>query len=280
MTYEENETGVESRNPIELYHFHSPSDDWYYTSANRSINYDVDGDGTNELFEDIAISRSNPGLSSKINQQKLTLTAPKDFPVIQPYRITPPQDKREVKIIRYHEGNQSESVVFWQGTIQSVAWDRGDKAQVQLKPLSGHMEDNGLRKHFQFQCNHILYGDACGLDEANYSHQGEILSIDRTGDGRYEIASTNPEPDGWYNNGFFVVGQQRQLITNSKQNDSSTDVEMLTEPEGVAVGDTATIYAGCDRNMDDCKNKFSNLDNFGGFPFIPDRNPFREGIFD
>ena len=34
------------------------------------------------------------------------------------------------------------------------------------------------------------------------------------------------------------------------------------------------IYPGCDRTKETCQSKFNNLNNYGGFPFIPLKNPF------
>jgi len=39
----------------------------------------------------------------------------------------------------------------------------------------------------------------------------------------------------------------------------------------------ANAFAGCDRTLADCRDKFDNLAKFMGFPWIPGRNPF-EGI--
>jgi uncharacterized phage protein (TIGR02218 family) len=39
--------------------------------------------------------------------------------------------------------------------------------------------------------------------------------------------------------------------------------------EWVAVGDTLTVTAGCDRRFATCKDKFANAHNFRGFPHIP-----------
>ena len=41
-----------------------------------------------------------------------------------------------------------------------------------------------------------------------------------------------------------------------------------------AVGDTIYLYPGCDRTLATCTAKFGNSANFGGFPFIPTKNPF------
>jgi len=40
----------------------------------------------------------------------------------------------------------------------------------------------------------------------------------------------------------------------------------------VQVGDTFTIAPGCDKNVTTCKNKFSNVVNFHGEPYLPGRD--------
>jgi uncharacterized phage protein (TIGR02218 family) len=43
----------------------------------------------------------------------------------------------------------------------------------------------------------------------------------------------------------------------------------LAFPYTPQVGDTFTLTAGCDHRKDTCKNKFNNLVNFRGEPFVP-----------
>jgi len=40
-----------------------------------------------------------------------------------------------------------------------------------------------------------------------------------------------------------------------------------------AVGDQVRAYPGCDHSLITCANKFGNSLNFGGFPFMPEKNP-------
>ena len=46
---------------------------------------------------------------------------------------------------------------------------------------------------------------------------------------------------------------------------------------GLLTGAAITLYPGCDHTRATCAAKFANLDNFGGFPWIPTRNPFDGG---
>ena len=34
-----------------------------------------------------------------------------------------------------------------------------------------------------------------------------------------------------------------------------------------------TLSRGCSKTVSDCKNKFNNISNYGGFPYIPAKNP-------
>lgn len=43
----------------------------------------------------------------------------------------------------------------------------------------------------------------------------------------------------------------------------------LPMPYDVAVGDTYTIVAGCDKSRDTCRDRFNNIANMRAFPFLP-----------
>jgi uncharacterized phage protein (TIGR02218 family) len=40
-------------------------------------------------------------------------------------------------------------------------------------------------------------------------------------------------------------------------------------PRPIEVGDTFDITAGCDKRLETCRDRFSNVVNFGGFPHMP-----------
>lgn len=54
--------------------------------------------------------------------------------------------------------------------------------------------------------------------------------------------------------------------------DTSADGEVtlfLRMPFEIAVGDTGTLYPGCDKRVSTCKSRFGNVVNFRGFPHVP-----------
>jgi hypothetical protein len=84
------------------------------------------------------------------------------------------------------------------------------------------------------------------------------------------IAIAADKPDGFYNGGMLIQGTTYKYI--SAHVGSLITLGRLFNP--LVIGSSAQLVAGCDRTMDDCLDKFDNLDNFGGFPFIPTINPF------
>ncbi len=56
-----------------------------------------------------------------------------------------------------------------------------------------------------------------------------------------------------------------------KQFTSGADTFELVLPmrNTIQVGDTYSVYPGCDKNWETCKTKFDNMMNFRGEPFIP-----------
>ena len=40
-------------------------------------------------------------------------------------------------------------------------------------------------------------------------------------------------------------------------------------PNAIAIGDAYSVHAGCDKLLATCRDKFSNVINFRGFPHVP-----------
>ncbi|MEW6169845.1 MAG: phage BR0599 family protein [Pseudomonadota bacterium] len=55
---------------------------------------------------------------------------------------------------------------------------------------------------------------------------------------------------------------------------SADSITLAAVPPGLSVGATVVLYPGCDHTLSTCESKFGNSANFGGFPFIPTKNPF------
>lgn len=161
------------------------------------------------------------------------------------------------------------------GTISDFAF-AGQVITVSLVPAPYDVDKGIPRYFFNRQCNHPLFSAACGLLKADYDRITTIAAVDRPNRTLTLTGQDGADADGSYlRYGFlehaltgFKVG-----IEAASLNGSDTDVTLAYWVTDFAVGQTVTVYPGCDHTSATCKAKFSNQANFGGFPFVPAKNP-------
>lgn len=95
----------------------------------------------------------------------------------------------------------------------------------------------------------------------------------------FEISVTEPRAvDGWFAFGAVAweSGANAGLVMEVKGWTQATgEVELfLAMPFAVQVGDTLTVYAGCDKQLSTCIGRFDNAVNFRGEPFVPGQDEY------
>ncbi len=130
-------------------------------------------------------------------------------------------------------------------------------------------------KVYQSFCNARLGENPCGIDieDPNYKISVTVLSLDNS------FTITTSLISGFANNWFsfgkavWLSGKRegKSDIIILHKNESAKSVISFSEPiiDWVNVGDNLNLYAGCDRHLSTCQDKFSNVVNFQGFPHIP-----------
>jgi uncharacterized phage protein (TIGR02218 family) len=91
------------------------------------------------------------------------------------------------------------------------------------------------------------------------------------------IASGNSafdaEVDGYFKHGkgVWTSGNNKDLLLEAKEHTRTPRVVELHLPTAfdVQVGDTFTLFPGCDKLKATCNDKFSNIENHGGKPDMP-----------
>ena len=80
----------------------------------------------------------------------------------------------------------------------------------------------------------------------------------------------------WYDGGLLTwltgdnagTSQEMKFFDQSSGDDGEVTL-YLRAPFDVNMGDTATLFPGCDKSISQCSSKFGNHLNFQGFPHIP-----------
>jgi len=127
------------------------------------------------------------------------------------------------------------------------------------------------RNLYQEPCNWALFSAGCSLVQANYK-----VSSSATADSVncYTVidATFSPPEDAkkYYQGEIHItsgdnIGIRRSLL----QADAGLFTVSVPFPNKMKSGDTFDYYPGCDKTPETCRDRFSNLENFYGFCYMP-----------
>ncbi len=112
-------------------------------------------------------------------------------------------------------------------------------------------------------------GDSdCGVDLAAITVTGSVDSVASA----YEFTDTSRSEDsGLFDYGLltWTSGDNAGRSSEVKAFDGDTFLLFDAMPEPIQAGDEYEVYPGCDKKLATCRDQFSNVPNFRGFPYIP-----------
>lgn len=128
---------------------------------------------------------------------------------------------------------------------------------------------------YQGLCDAELGEARCGVSLDSGVWRGFATVVSVSDPFRVVVAGLEGFAEGWFGfgMGLWTEGRRAGLTDGvmSHTRVGGTDVLSFSAKIGewVAVGDTLSVTAGCDRRFATCKTKFANAVNFRGFPHIP-----------
>lgn len=116
-------------------------------------------------------------------------------------------------------------------------------------------------------CTNTLFDARCGLSKAAFAESETV----QPGSTANKLISNSIKVDSYYDNGqiAFTSGANNGLVKAVKQFLGQQFTFNSPLPFAPNAGDTFTAYPGCDKTQATCTNKFANLVNFEGFPYVP-----------
>jgi len=261
-TYSELEVSVHGGRPVELFRFvHGPTV-WTYSSGPE-----IDYNG--ETYVAFPIGRDDMQQTKELHKSPLEVLIPRTSELSLLYLAGNPEHIITLTVFRVHVGASDGPVVYWKGRIVSADWPDNVTASLKCESVFTSLKRPGLRARYQRPCRRALYETGCNVDKAAYAVAGTVSAINAAKT-VLTVAAADALADGWYSGGMVETPTGGFLFVTSHSGSSLT----LANPCSLAVSDAVTIYPGCARNRETCKNKFNNILNFGGWPWIPSRNPF------
>lgn len=164
-------------------------------------------------------------------------------------------------------------VLMFRGSIGEIK--RGSGAfEVELRSLSEGLNQPIGRAYLR-QCDAQLGDTRCGIDVSGPAFAGDGELTFAVGQRVLHMKGLEEFGHGWFSQGQvrFITGANAGAVQIIKVDQTKGPHRILEIWEDlrhpIAPGDIVRVTAGCDKTKDICKNKFSNLLNFRGFPQMP-----------
>lgn len=261
MTYTASENSVQDGQPVELYRFAFQTQAWTLTSTQLPILKDA------ESYTPAAITRSSLEQTNEINRNGIEIRLPRDHPVAALFIASPPEGVVSVTLYRQHAGDpDQEFITLWKGRVL-VARLSASEATLKCEPVVSSLKRTGLRARYQLLCRHVLYSAGCGALKDNFRVDGTVAAVSGT---TVEVEAAGTQPDGYFVAGMLQTMEGLRMIVAH----AGGSLTLIAPMPSLAVGQSVQLYAGCDHSTGQCAGRFNNLANYGGFPFVPIKNPF------
>lgn len=276
MTYDAYEAGRATGSPVETYLFTyglGANDYAAFTDAERSFTL------AGKTYVAVPITRdaiSTSGGRTDRRDIKVKMSAKDDM--LNLFQIYPPDQPISVLIKSGHaEDGDEEFVATFVGKVINVKTLADGWAEVLCRPLWTASRQGGLRRHYQLGCPHVLYGSQCGASETDVTTTATAypslnkVTLASGWEGAYTI---NKFRGGWLEWDDGDNTHRRTILS------INTNTLTLSGPViGLSAGHAMRVVIGCNRQMGDCLDIHANINNYGGQPWIPTKNPVNTNPF-
>lgn len=264
MTFSSQEKSIDDGQPLELFRFVMRPKVWRYSNHTEDVSVGPD------VYLPNTISRTTITQTEEINKADLTITVPRYFGPADRFRVVPPSEPMVVTVSRMHFGTE-EPLVAWQGRVMSVGWS-GAKAEMVCQPIFSSLLRPGMRRYYSYVCGHSLYGPKCRVIANAHVQTALVTSVVHSKVGAGEFGA---HADGHFTGGYIQyttaegIVEQRLIVSHV-----GTLITLAVPPVDLRGAMRIQAFPGCAHTTDICASKFDNLNNYGGFPYIPTGTPF------
>lgn len=275
MTYSSFETSAESGTPVEVFEFTAGASSFFYTTAEDSQTIGAQVYTPVQGFE-----RGSNAEGADKRESDFTVQLPTTDPLASLFTGVLPGFRIRIQVRRFHRDDlpTPEVVEVFDGFVETAKFSEGGKLTTLISRTALASVGHSIpRRAYQSACNHVLYNaDTCKVDDTDPAYRASALSITSQVGNVLTVTAglSGVYADGFMNSGFVeVIGvADYRLILSHAGNVLELHTPFTTAPA------TVNVFAGCAHTMAVCVSKFDNGINYGGFPFVPVKDPHVEGL--
>lgn len=278
MSYDSFESSVEASRPVELYRIVQGGSTWEFTNADRELVVAA------LTYSPESVERAPIEQGPEDDKAILNVTIRSDHPFALRFAPSTPGSLAFLTIQRYQfgDGGTPEVITIYEGKVTSVSFEEDEMVAVlAIIPEQAAASRPIPRFTYQNLCNHVLYDTGCKVDETDsrFRLTANVTAFDPATN-TATVPGAGAFGADWWVGGFMEIsgGDDVRMILDQ----TGDDLQLLLPFPTPIVGSSVTILAGCDHTIDTCDSKFdtpedtlSNVINYGGFAFVPIKNPYQ-----
>lgn len=244
-----------------------------------------------QVFSLAQITHGEHGLSAEFENKPLTVMLTTQNTVLASYFATATATRIKIIILRCNSQKlltgdsldyDVDCMLLNSGLLGAITID-GLAISASVTPEPFGQNANVPRHYWSRACGYVLgAAGTCGIDLSAYTH---AATLDEVAAGQ-KIVTLNITPPGgnaeYFRSGVLVhdpTGQRAGIDWSDGGGVAGkTRLKLRLWNLNFQPGDVVSVIAGCRHNPTDCETKFSNLARYGGYPYIPTRNPTIYGV--
>jgi len=283
MTFDVRESSRHSGQPVTLYLVlganngpgEPPLGPWGFCDGEAPITrtHVIGGTSVVIVYQPWPIKKGDISSDGTLDKSDINVTAALGTPIDDLFLAYPPSQVVNLTIFEGHVGDEpNDYPCVWMGRIVSASYITNE-IELNCVPVSTAIRRPGLRRPYSIGCPHVLYGPHCQASRPAATVARGVADVDRN------VVSLSA---GLGTNRALYVGglaqwtnpatSLKELRTIVAVDATGFIVTLRGTARGVSAGTTISLSRGCNRLMSGC-NTHSNIQNYGGQPFIPLENP-------
>ncbi len=184
---------------------------------------------------------------------------------------------------RYDDATLELLWVNWADPTQFLTISKGNLGEIKRAGLAftaefrslAHRLNQKIGGTYQRTCSATLGDAKCRIDLTKAALRGTATAASAGSSRLVIVTGLGSFAVDWFTHGkaAFSSGANADVTMEIKKHTRTSGQDMLelwnAPPFAIALGDVATVTAGCEKSLSACRDKFSNQANFRGFPHIP-----------
>lgn len=264
MTYDHVQRGL----IVETFAITRNESRWYYTSCAEDITVN------NVVYKSAIIESGGYSQSTEMSNRGITIEADRSIPFIAPYSAQTVNGIVDVIIGEYNVSKKDHRIK-WTGRMLNFAFEK-QKCTIKCEPIYTALKRSLNQAKYQKNCPHQLYGNppsdvmGCRASRTAFTTRHPVQNVSGF---NLTLGGAINQTANFYAGGIVTANVNDETHEYFVVSSNGNVIELDNRAPQSLVGGIVSLCPGCDHTMQTCNDKFGQILNYGGVPYVPEKNP-------